>query len=660
MSGLNYQRESVLYSNPDAQVKIYKGYLTHNRTPVAIKEELHLTLADANASINEALIMSRVKHPGAVDVYGCELQQVQAEFMSVIVVELLESDLYKQVQHRASVKAAWSEGELIVYLETLIGVLAAAQQQGISHRDIKPQNIFCRQDGSDIKLGDFGASKSLLGAQMTATLKGSPFYLSPQLKQKYAIMVSGGTSEDYNPFKSDVYSLGVTFLFLARLKAPTEMMGSLQDLEMNTNQIIGELQGNFPTLTRILPSMLAFHEPLRCDFLQLQEMWNQMKSALYPPQPESYQNPMGYPSQPQAAQTWQPANPYPHLTTTVQPQAYHPQVPLYNTVQPQASPQVPLYNTVQSQGYPQAPFGYPVQPQVASPAYNYNQGLQQGPPNPLFYTVQPQVPAPLPPLAEVHSSMAGALAAAQSVRICEICKNPFMDARMGRYCSLGCLQQANKQPAQFPPQQPAQFPPQQPAQFPPQQPAQFPPQQPQQFMQRAMRKCTFCTNFVTSTLTLVPPHLRHFEKFASEVCSVGCLEKFEKVEEQEIDTPCLGCKGRGKISDSWAPTLPCGHRFHNKDCLFVYLQKVSVNFNNSNPNFPCSQCHKTFRLCDVLRYFNWSEFEQRKQTVLQSNCCVCNCPVVDRALRCGHMVCSDHRSGGGQMCRFCNSYQSLH
>jgi len=317
--------------------------------------------------------------------------------------------------------------------------------------------------------------------------------------------------------------------------------------------------------------------------------------------------------------------------------------PYPNIVQPQASPQVPLYNTVQSQGYPQAPFGYPVQPQVASPAYNYNQGLQQGPQNPLFYTVQPQVPAPLPPLAEVHSSMAGALAAAQSVQICEICNNPFMDARMGRYCSLGCSQQANKQPAQFPPQQPAQF----------------PPQQPQQFMQRAMRKCTFCTNFVTSTLTLVPPHLRHFEKFASEVCSVGCLEKFEKVEEQEIDTPCLGCKGRGKISDSWAPTLPCGHRFHNKDCLFVFIQKVSGNFYVSNPNFLCSQCHKTFRLCDVLRYFNGSEFEQRKQTVLQSNCCVCNYSAVDRALHCGHMVCIDHRSGGGQMCRFCNSYQSF-
>ena len=270
-----YQRKSLIYSNSQTQVKVYEGYFTHN---VAIKEKLHVTLADANAAISESLIVSRVKHLGTVDVYHYELQQEQAGFMSIMVMELLESDLDRETNLRAKEKSPWSEAELILYLEILIGTLAAAQQQGISHHDIKPQNVFCRQDGSCIKLGNFRASKSLLDA--LDHYDGSLFYISPQLKEIYVNeLMNGEPSEDeYNPFKSDVYSLGLTFLFLARLRVPTEMTGSRQDLDKASRKIIEEIQGNYPILTQILPSMLAFDESLRCDFLQLQERWNKIKS----------------------------------------------------------------------------------------------------------------------------------------------------------------------------------------------------------------------------------------------------------------------------------------------------------------------------------------------------------------------------------------------
>ena len=234
--------------------------------------------------------------------------------------------------------------------------------------------------------------------------------------------------------------------------------------------------------------------------------------------------------------------------------------PYLNIVQPQAPPQVPLHTTVQAEASAQVPVG----------CYPY------------------------PPLVEVHPSIAGSLAAAPSVQICENCKNPFWDARIGRYCSLGCSQQASQQSAQLPLQQS------------------------QRSMQKTMRKCAFCTNFVTSPLTLVPEHLRQFEEFASEVCSMDCLELFQLVADQETVTPCLGCKGRGKISDSRAPTLPCGHRFHNKDCLFVFIQKVSCNFYDSDTSFPCSECLYIFCIDDILKYFSESEFEQRKQTAIHS------------------------------------------
>jgi serine/threonine protein kinase len=73
------------------------------------------------------------------------------------------------------------------------------------HRDIKPANIFLHQSPSGIiaKLGDFGLAKSQ-EQTMSASLAGSPKYMSPEMHQ-------GGA---YNA-TTDVWSLGVVMLELA-------------------------------------------------------------------------------------------------------------------------------------------------------------------------------------------------------------------------------------------------------------------------------------------------------------------------------------------------------------------------------------------------------------------------------------------------------------
>ena len=139
-----------------------------------------------------------------------------------------------------------------------------------------------------------------------------------------------------------------------------------------------------------------------------------------------------------------------------------------------------------------------VQPQ------GYNQGQQLvHSSGSMFRTVQPSLPAPAAaPYTEVHSNMAGALAGAPSIRLCDVCKQPFADSRLNRYCSLQCYQQAS-QPS-----------------------TQSSTLQPQQSLQRYPKKCEFCSRLVTSPLSVVPDRLQQFRSFASAVCSVNCLEKF--------------------------------------------------------------------------------------------------------------------------------------
>jgi len=144
----------------------------------------------------EAKVASSLRSPHVVEVLGMGQAPDGAPF---IAMELLRGrDLGELLRETKRLPP----GEVIEIVSQVARALAAADEAGIVHRDIKPQNVFMTEQGArrTWKVLDFGVSKV---REATSHLTqgaaiGTPSYMSPEQAR--------GTDVDH---RSDVFSLGV-------------------------------------------------------------------------------------------------------------------------------------------------------------------------------------------------------------------------------------------------------------------------------------------------------------------------------------------------------------------------------------------------------------------------------------------------------------------
>ncbi|MEL7241738.1 MAG: serine/threonine-protein kinase, partial [Cyanobacteria bacterium J06573_2] len=131
-----------------------------------------------------------------------------------LVQEYIEGKTLTQVVQE---KGLMDENSVKQILTSILPVLEYVHSKGIVHRDIKPENILTDADGKPVLI-DFGAVKETLSTLLTPSgnatksiVIGTPGFMATE------------QSVGRPMFASDIYSLGMTAIFLLTGKMPQEL-----------------------------------------------------------------------------------------------------------------------------------------------------------------------------------------------------------------------------------------------------------------------------------------------------------------------------------------------------------------------------------------------------------------------------------------------------
>ncbi|KAM3412425.1 hypothetical protein ACQJBY_003869 [Aegilops geniculata] len=202
---------------------VYKGQLRDGRVVAVKRLYNNSNCRHVEQFLNEAAILSRLRHPNLVTFYGCtssrsrELLLVYEYVPNGTVADHLHG-------HRAAERALPWPLRLSVAVEAAAALAYLhAIEPPVVHRDVKTTNILLDAD-FHVKVADFGLSRlfPLDGATHVSTApQGTPGYVDPEYHQCYQLTD-----------RSDVYSFGVVLAELISSKPAVDVTRDRDEINL--------------------------------------------------------------------------------------------------------------------------------------------------------------------------------------------------------------------------------------------------------------------------------------------------------------------------------------------------------------------------------------------------------------------------------------------
>jgi serine/threonine protein kinase len=164
------------------------------------QEHYAIKVGNEKATLQELEALQSIWHPNIIYIYETFVERG----CTFIVLEYCPGGTLADVLMHGPMP----RNQLFLIALQLVNALRTCHGAKIAHGDIKPQNIFMNKSGR-AKLADFGLAKVHEG-DLSVQFKGSLAYLAPEVIRHDA----------FDPFKADVWSLGVTFYAMAAGKLP--------------------------------------------------------------------------------------------------------------------------------------------------------------------------------------------------------------------------------------------------------------------------------------------------------------------------------------------------------------------------------------------------------------------------------------------------------
>jgi eukaryotic-like serine/threonine-protein kinase len=204
LAGGRYRTQELLGRGGMASVYLARdGELDR---PVAVKvlaEHLADTPGFRERFLREAKLAAQLSHPNVVQVFDVG----EHDGVPFIVMECVEgSTLAEELKQRGPLDLA----EVVDLALQICGGLEHAHAAGLVHRDIKPQNLLLRPDGT-VKIADFGIARAAETTKLTqaGSVVGTAAYLAPEQALGEEVTAA-----------ADIYSLGCVLYELLTGRTP--------------------------------------------------------------------------------------------------------------------------------------------------------------------------------------------------------------------------------------------------------------------------------------------------------------------------------------------------------------------------------------------------------------------------------------------------------
>ena len=203
--------------------EIYEANDIFTKKPVAlkvIKDEFKEDLFEMERFENEARYASMFSHPHIITIYN--VGKYKDNFF--ISYELMKGKTLKDILDE---RGKLTLSEAIDYTLQVLDGCRHIHGRGITHNDLKPENLFLFADGN-VKLLDFGIATHL--EEKVDKTNGSVLYVAPEVvrNRRYSI-------------QSDIYSVGIIFYELLTGRTPYTGRTSEEIINARLNQDVGSV-----------------------------------------------------------------------------------------------------------------------------------------------------------------------------------------------------------------------------------------------------------------------------------------------------------------------------------------------------------------------------------------------------------------------------------